>query len=385
MKLFKLLSITLFIAMIVNCAKKEDVKTYEQYEENGVKITKNNGIPADSTLELNLKKVFTINAQVDSLIRLKSSASIIEDKDKNIYVLDSRSQDIKKYDSSGHFQKIIGRKGQGPGEFHYPAIIFITNDTLMVYNNGSRKISKFNLDGRFYYEKAINSLFFQEGRLSPDSKNFSYYYLRMGVGENKDEIRHGISVLDLIGMKEKSPISSTQFTMADFMAGKFYPVDNIVPYCAGNEYFYRSDNSDHQYRLFGYDYDGNKKIGIKKSYRKIRFEDSEKEEYRTMKSKDLRKNFDDVKASEFKKAIHSVRVDKYGRVLVIPTIDRRIDNEGVYIDIFKNGIFLNRVDYKLHDNHVIGVPWKTSGEEYFSGTRMYFVNSEDLSIDVYDY
>ena len=60
MKLVKLLAITLFIAMIVNCAKKEEVKTYEQYEENGIKFTRNNGIPADSTLELNFKMIFML-------------------------------------------------------------------------------------------------------------------------------------------------------------------------------------------------------------------------------------------------------------------------------------------------------------------------------------
>ncbi|NOR45406.1 MAG: hypothetical protein GQ534_07450, partial [Candidatus Delongbacteria bacterium] len=96
-------------------------------------------------------------------------------------------------------------------------------------------------------------------------------------------------------------------------------------------------------------------------------------------------NPNDVKAAEFKNAIHSIHIDKYNRVLVIPVIDRRIDKDGVYMDVFKDGIFLNRVDYKLHDKDIIGVPLKSSGEEYFSGTRMYFVNEEDMSIDVYDY
>ena len=385
MKLVKLLAITLFIAMIVNCAKKEEVKTYEQYEENGVRFTKNNGIPADSTLQLNFKKVFSINSQIDSVTMLKYVTNIIEDKDQNIYILDWEASDIKKFNKLGEFQKVIGRAGQGPGEFHYPAIVFINNDTLTVYNNGSRKVSKFDLDGKFYYEKKVNSLYFQNGKMSPDGKNLSYDFLRMIVVEEKDIIKYGLSVLDINNVKEKSQIQSTEYTMADFAAGKFNPIENVVTFCVGSDHTYLSDDSDYQYRFEGFDKDGNKKMDVKKSYKKVRFEDSEKEEYRAAKSRGTTKNIDDVKAAEFKKAIHAIHVDKYDRVLVIPVIDRRIDEDGVYLDIFKDGVFLNRVDYKLHDKDIIGVPLKTSGEEYFAGTRMYFVNGEDMSIDVYDY
>ncbi|MDA3838990.1 MAG: 6-bladed beta-propeller [Candidatus Delongbacteria bacterium] len=385
MKLLKLLAMTLLIALIVNCAKKEEVKTYEQYEENGVKITKNNGTPADSTLELNLRKVFTISSQVDSVTMLKYVTNIIEDKDQNIYILDGSASNIKKFNKLGEFQKIIGRAGQGPGEFHYPAIVFINNDTLTVYNNGSRKVSKFDLDGKFYYEKKVNSLYFQNGKMSPDGKNLSYDYLKMLVVDTKDIIKYGLSVLDVDSVKEKSEILNRQYTMADFAAGKFNPIENTVTFCVGSDHTYLSDDSDYQYRFTGYDKDGNKKMDVKKAYKKIRFTDIEKDDYRAAKSKGTTKNIDDVKAAEFKKAIHSIHVDKYNRVLVIPVIDRRIDEDGVYLDIFKDGVFLNRVDYKLHDKDIIGIPLKSSGEEYFSGKRMYFVNVEDMSIDVYDY
>ena len=381
MKYIKLLAITLSVAVIVNCAKKEDVKTYEQYEENGVKITKNNGIPADSTLELNLKKVFTINNQVDSITKLMTPVSIIEDKDQNIYVLDFKERDIKKFNNLGEFQKTIGREGQGPGEFHYPAIMFINNDTLTVYNNGSRKISKFNLDGKFYYEKAINGLGITDSRQSPNGKNLIYHY----TGHKMGKINYDLIVVDLVKMKKVSTLDSLRFTMEEFMAGKFYPADEEVPYCIGNEMIYLSDGTDYQYKFIGYDLEGNKNEEVKKPYRKVRYKDTEKDEYISKKASTIRKNKDDVKAPEFKKAIHAIHVDKYGRVLVIPIIDHKIDEEGVYIDIFKDGIFLNRVDYYSDDKNVSGVLWETSGEVYFAGTRMYFVNSEDMSIDVYDY
>ncbi|MCK4979793.1 MAG: 6-bladed beta-propeller, partial [Candidatus Delongbacteria bacterium] len=261
MKYVKLLAVTLFIAVIVNCAKNKEI-TFEQYEENGIRITKNNGTPADTTLQLNFKKVFSINAEIDSVTMLKSVTIVIEDKDQNIYILDWGASDIKKFNKLGEFQKTIGRAGQGPGEFAYPAIMFINNDTLTVYNNGSRKVSKFDLDGNFYYEKKVESLYFQNGKLSPDGKNLSYDYLRMLVVDTKDIIKYGLSVLDIDKVKEKSEIQSTEYTMADFVAGKFNPIENTVTFCVGSDLTYLSDDSDYQYRFTAYDNDGNKKMDV---------------------------------------------------------------------------------------------------------------------------
>lgn len=382
MKIIKFLVIAMFIALLVNCAKKEEVKTYEQSEENGVKITKNNGMPADSMLQLNMKKVFSLDPQIDSLTMLVSPASIIEDKDQNIYILDWGAGDVKKYNSAGIFLNAIGRKGQGPGEFEHPAMIFLNSDTLSVYTH-TGKISKFNLDGKFYYKKRINSLYHQYAELSPDGKKSAYYYFRMGVGENKDELRFGLSVLDLVEIKQTSQINYIQFTMSEFVKMKFDPINSRVPFSVGSNYVYLIDKTDSHYRFTAYDFEGEKRAEIRKSYRKIRFDESEKSEY--IENVKKKPHAGEIVLPTHKDAIQDIYSDKYGRVLVIPSVDRNKDTEGKYIDIFKDGIFLNRVEYTLGDEDAIGALWETNGEVYFSGTRMYFVNSEDMSIDVYDY
>ncbi|MDD3045396.1 MAG: 6-bladed beta-propeller [Candidatus Delongbacteria bacterium] len=382
MKVLRYLVILSVVLLGVGCGKKADNFTVE--ESNGISYFKNTEVQNDTSAKLDLKKVFTINAdaQSDSTARIKSPALIIEDKDQNIYVLDSRASDIKKFNNLGEFQKTIGREGQGPGEFQYPAIMFICNDTLKVYTQ-SRKLAKFNLDGEFYYEKIINSLFFQNGKLSPDGKKSAYYYLRMGVGDNNDEIRFGLSVLDIIEVKEKSPINSIQFTLAEFMARKFTTADNMVPFCVGGDHVFLADKSDYQYKFIAYDFEGKKKSEIKKAYKKIRYDESEKSEY--IENAKKKPHTGEIIVPTNKNSIQEIYSDKYGRVLVIPSVDRNIDKESNYIDIFKDGIFLNRVEYTPENENANGALWETNGEVHFSGTRMYFVNSEDLSIDVYDY
>ena len=59
--------------------------------------------------------------------------------------------------------------------------------------------------------------------------------------------------------------------------------------------------------------------------------------------------------------------------------------DDVYIDIFKDGKFLNRVNYGLMDKSTIGLLWMLRSDVIFSGTRLYYLDKEKNVIDVYDY
>ncbi|NOR44534.1 MAG: hypothetical protein GQ534_03025, partial [Candidatus Delongbacteria bacterium] len=146
MKLFKLLAITLFVVVIMNCAKNKEI-TFEQYEENGIRITKNNGIPADTTLSIELKEVGFIdmenNEGTDSLITFGRSFDF--DKAGNLYILDARTSKIHKYDKYFKLISIFGGKGQGPGEFIQAANVIVKEDTLIVPDVRSWKINKLEL------------------------------------------------------------------------------------------------------------------------------------------------------------------------------------------------------------------------------------------------
>jgi len=56
------------------------------------------------------------------------------DKEGNVYILDYKANDIKKFDSYGKFIKIIGRRGQGPGEFNMPFLMTFARDRLVIWD-----------------------------------------------------------------------------------------------------------------------------------------------------------------------------------------------------------------------------------------------------------
>src|SRR5262245_23705397 len=54
--------------------------------------------------------------------------------DRSILVANAGAVELALYDSAGRFQRAVGRKGQGPGEFQGPISVFAWRaDSLVIY------------------------------------------------------------------------------------------------------------------------------------------------------------------------------------------------------------------------------------------------------------
>jgi hypothetical protein len=83
------------------------------------------------------------------------------DEAGNIYLCDIRACNIKKFSSEGKFLKIIGRKGQGPGEFNMPGRMAVTGNRLFIYDMGNRRLCALTTDGEYIKNIGIQNT---EGR-----------------------------------------------------------------------------------------------------------------------------------------------------------------------------------------------------------------------------
>jgi len=63
--------------------------------------------------------------------------------------LDMDDDDIKVFSKSGAFEYLIGRKGQGPGEFHLPSGLDILGDGLYVADSANRRVQVVDTKGRY--------------------------------------------------------------------------------------------------------------------------------------------------------------------------------------------------------------------------------------------
>lgn len=384
MKKILMLIIVLMLTIIVSCGKKNTDNS----------VFSNTDIPTDPSATLELKKLFTISTenQTDTAAFFKRPISLISDKDNNIYILDMLSMSIKKFDSDGSFIRSIGRKGQGPGELLYPSIMFLINDTLKIASigdisgMGSAKLSKFDLDGNFYYEKHIGQVQLQSLKMSRNGEHIASYVQKVMMKEGTmPDIEFSLAVIETDSLKAKSVLRSKTFSVNEIIQGKLDINDLIIPFVPGDEFIYVSENSDNQYRILAYDYEGNKKFEIRKDYKMIRYTPEEKQKYLDEMKKNSQ-GTQEIKIGNFKKAISSMHTDKYGRLLVVPNVDRNLDSTGVYVDIFKDGKFLNRADYsEVQDKEAVGLMKMFSNQEFYIGDRLYVMSMEDLSIDVYEY
>lgn len=89
--------------------------------------------------------------------------SLAVDREGNVYYLDVKANNIKKFDASGTFLKVIGREGLGPGEFNLPYRLACSRDRIIVWELMNMRFSLLTLDGDFI--KSVRHSFNEEGNV----------------------------------------------------------------------------------------------------------------------------------------------------------------------------------------------------------------------------
>jgi len=104
-----------------------------------------------------VKELVLDDSSMPEDVFFESPFYIESDAKGNIYVCDYKANNIKKFDASGKFIKIIGREGQGPGEFGAPSQAACAKDRLIVWEMRNRRISALTLDGEYITGKKLTS------------------------------------------------------------------------------------------------------------------------------------------------------------------------------------------------------------------------------------
>lgn len=369
MKMLNFMIICIVSLIILSCSKKES--TYSVSEMNGIKITQNTGVPADSTFRIELKEVgFIENDSEADPERYFTQPTIVDfDKAGNIYILDRTKYMIFKYDPKGSFIKSFGRQGQGPGEFIQPGTIIVREDTLYVTEIRSYKISKFNLDGEFLGDKKF-----------PDIHNFPM--LPSKFGENYITV-FGATKSIVTDEGKRTNIKETSLYDHNFdfiknlhileyeppaLEAEFDPSEKGIQAAASDTNAYVYEHSKTQYKIDVYDISGNKIREIRKYYSRIKTPLDFQKKYEEIWAKQGRKY-----KSEFRNSIYQLRTDKYNRLWVSGPTNK--EEEGNNYDIFENDIFINRVKPVMEEGYGV----------LFVGDKIIGYNGTNNNIKIYEY
>jgi hypothetical protein len=363
----KELSIVVRVLMIIilfGCSKKE--ATYKVSEVNGIRITENTGAPADSTLKITLKEAATISLETETGYIQPPDYDYHFDTSGNLYFVDYKTNKIHKFDTKGISAAVFGGKGQGPGEFSVQPRIFVSGDTLFAAETNLRRISKFDLNGKYLSEKMI-----------PDIDKFPINPIRIGKNylcsnnySRMDEAGQRLSVVSVYILDEKLEFIKEIYRdekKVD-LTQESDPSGQGVSITAGDGFAYLYVNSKTEYRIDVYDESGNKVRSIRKNY--IRIESSHEE-------REWQENFNKKSGmkfmTRFKNSIFNIRADKYNRLWV--TTNAEENEKGNNFDIFIDDIFQKRVSVYVEDGYLIAN----------IGKKIVAVNYQENKIKIYEY
>ncbi len=175
--------------LILSCTKKKESSYFRTEIVNGVKVVHNFQASQDKAFkQIEFVEDLSIGVdECDENYMFSYPFDIDSDSHGNIYVFDFTERTIKKYDDKDFFQKNLGRKGQGPGEFDWPYGFCISaQDLIYVADSGERKIEILNSDG--VYQKAIRLKSFIE-QISINNKDELIIHCSESTQEDEDTRR----------------------------------------------------------------------------------------------------------------------------------------------------------------------------------------------------
>jgi hypothetical protein len=168
------------------------------------------------------------------------------------YLFDGNDGQIRRYDERGRFTGLIGRKGGGPGEYQtVGGMVVDANNSLVVFDPGSQRVSHFGTDGKLQKEWRTNRNSWNDFSLDGKGR----FYLRTSLGSGPFEgprarfqyVRYGHDAraqdsLLIPQLVDPGPAYRQFYTATSDGGRSSFTVENLVaPYLPGGLIAARSD------------------------------------------------------------------------------------------------------------------------------------------------
>ena len=366
MKKLKLMVVIVILFAIYSCAKNES--TYTVREVNGIRITENTGVPADSTFNVVLREIAIIeNDPENDPERSFRQASSVDISDNGyIFVLDRSIFKVLIYDKEGKFVNSFGGQGQGPGEFINPGTVNVRQDTVFVTDFQGFKIHTFDTGGNFIRSRQVGDM--HNFPFTP-SKFGEKYITSGGVKSTVSEDGRQMTVIEVSLFDSVFDFIKNLHLIEYERPGpetEFDPTEKGVKAAASDINAYVYEHSKTQYKIDVYDINGDKIREIRKPHVRISTPQEVKDRVR-----ESGERFGRRQRQDYYNSIFNLYADKYNRLWV--TRPTRHAEEGHYFDVFENDIFINRVKLDI------------DGMPIFAGDKIVVWSWKENQLRVYDY
>jgi len=301
--------------------------------KDGATIVKNTKYPIydDPVLELAEDLVIKGSEEIEEQM-FQNINTLDVDEEGHLYILDEQAGNIKVFDASGSFQKTIGRKGQGPGEFGMPISLFLSQQNQIIVNDmGQRKVQYFDKEGNYLKEFSIADKFLFFGPMVTSNGDLIVTYT---IPQEKPA-----TVLQKFNPKFESILTFTSIPMDIppviniFVARSLTSLRWAVTY---NDEIIWADIKNPEYELRFHDTDGKLKRIITRDYDPISITTDDKDRLMEQTFGDNPTDQWDVRFPDNYPPFLGFSFDDLGH-LFIKRYDQEADEVGNLYDIFDSG------------------------------------------------
>ncbi len=151
-KKFVLLFLVFSLFIITPLLNAQEIKIKTEKGVSVVYNPKKPAAPVGAKCNLILEEELCIGDNTEEYLFAEDIAfiSMGVDSEGNIYTVDPKLVEIKKFSSEGKSIMVFGRKGQGPEEMISPLLIGVTSQNeLMFVDRGNSRIAFYSLDGEY--------------------------------------------------------------------------------------------------------------------------------------------------------------------------------------------------------------------------------------------
>ena len=333
-----ILCLSFFLFTAYFCAKKGEQWKGSVKKEQGVTIVKNPKEPLYDENIFELEEELVIPESDGKNYIFVNPASLVVDKNNNIYVLDSREANIKVFNEHGKFLRTIGSKGHGPGELDVPGPMDMNQNEIAVRDAGNRRITFYSLDGE--YKRSLSMARSYLGDMKIDSKGNIFGIMnKISNGKRRFELQKFDSELNYMKTFDYIDVP-VEKDLALFMAGPCFAI------LKGDLIAYGFPEKDYDIKI--YNNDGTLIKRILREYVPDRIPQEEIES--------VTKNPRSFYIPKYYSPYYKIHGDDKGRIL---TYFRHIRIKNVrYFDIFSPaGKYLTKISLKIDFNPMRCV-WK---------------------------
>lgn len=358
--------IAMMVATLAACGSKE-TRVQRTTDERGTEIVLNKLEPVQasgspSTFELAEEWHFSTSDDAVAEFGLGDFGLFTIDSKGNVYFSADQSHEkaVLKFDATGRPAASFGRRGQGPGEIHTVAALYVTGaDEIAVTNQGNNRLTIYGSDGSFHKESPvsprhlavaplINGSFVTVRRMADPKPGFFFEF-----------------PIDFAGpdLNVRSDLD-TGFLENPMTSEKLLGTYHIQSWGVSRDKIF-TGHQDRGYDIFVYDFDGRPVRKIRKKFAPVPVPEAHKKEFLDQfNSPHLKAVQERVYFPPAMPAFISFAVDETGRLYVM-TYETTVNPGEFVFDVFDaDGVFILRKPLRVFQDYN-GAHFKVRGDRLY--------------------